>query len=124
MQVVLLRVGIDSGSGGIQGPLFKDGSFEFIPIVDGRGECQDTYGNTTGVHGRKLLDYFPDRLRGKRRDLSILILNSKLLLMATRRRESVGFSGSSPVLCLSSTLDWTSGLSTGMQVSISLAILK
>ena len=40
MQVVLLRVGIDTGSGGILGPLFSDGSFEYIPIPDcfaGRG---------------------------------------------------------------------------------------
>ena len=35
MQVVLLRVGIDTGSGGIHGPLFADGSFEYIPIPDG-----------------------------------------------------------------------------------------
>ena len=34
MQVILLRVGIDTGSGGIHGPLFKDGTFEYIPIQD------------------------------------------------------------------------------------------
>jgi Nucleotide modification associated domain 3 len=38
MQVVLLRVGIDSGRGGIQGPLLDDKSFEFIPIDDRRGD--------------------------------------------------------------------------------------
>ena len=35
-KVVLLRVGVDAGCGGIQGPLFKDRTFEFICIPDGR----------------------------------------------------------------------------------------
>lgn len=72
MHVVLLRVGIDSGTGGIQGPLFKDGSFEYIPIPDrysGKGVDERTYGNTVGRKGRKLIDYFPeprrDRLSGQ-----------------------------------------------------------
>jgi hypothetical protein len=71
MQVVLLRVGIDSGRGGIQGPLLKDGSFEFIPIDDRRGDCKQTYGNTRGTHGRILIEYFPERLREKLRDQPI-----------------------------------------------------
>ena len=29
-QVSLLRVGVDSGCGGTQGPLFDDGSFDFV----------------------------------------------------------------------------------------------
>lgn len=29
-QVVLLRVGIDAGCGGIQGPLLEKGTFEFM----------------------------------------------------------------------------------------------
>lgn len=63
MQVVLLRVGIDTGSGGIHGPLFSDGSFEYIPIPDsfrGKGVCKKTYGNTTGSRGRSLVEYFPE----------------------------------------------------------------
>lgn len=66
MQVVLLRVGIDTGSGGIHGPLFADGSFEFIPIPDsygGKGVDDRTYGNTRGRTGRLLVDYFPDSRR-------------------------------------------------------------
>jgi hypothetical protein len=59
MQVVLLRVGIDTGSGGIHGPLYKDGSFEYVPIPDGWGVDTRTYGNTKGRHGRFLIDYFP-----------------------------------------------------------------
>jgi hypothetical protein len=68
MQVVLLRVGIDTGSGGIHGPLFSDGSFEYIPIPDcygGKGVDNRTYGNTRGAAGRLLADYFPANYRQK-----------------------------------------------------------
>lgn len=66
MQVVLLRVGIDTGSGGILGPLFRDGSFEFIPIPDrfkGRGLDTRTYGNTRGRRRKRLVDYFHPKRR-------------------------------------------------------------
>ncbi|MBZ5697635.1 MAG: hypothetical protein LAN18_03715 [Acidobacteriia bacterium] len=65
MQVVLLRVGIDTGAGGIHGPLFKDGSFEYIPIPDGWNMDPRTYGNTKGRHGRSLVDYFLGSRRAK-----------------------------------------------------------
>jgi len=74
MQVVLLRVGIDSGDGGIQGPLFRDGSFELIPIPDrfrGRGADERTYGNTKGRHGCPMIEYFPTRLWEKMRKQSM-----------------------------------------------------
>jgi len=64
MEVVLLRVGIDSGAGEMQGPLFSDGSFELVPIPDRfhkLGENIATYGNTTCRSGRLLVDYFPRR---------------------------------------------------------------
>lgn len=68
MQVVLLRVGIDTGSGGIHGPLFADDSFEFIPIPDrfgGNGIDKRTYSNTFGKEGRKFVEYFPKSRREK-----------------------------------------------------------
>lgn len=65
MKVAVLRVGVDTGSGGIHGPLFEDGSFEFIPIPDGFGIDRRTYGNTTGRYGAKLIDFFPESLRLK-----------------------------------------------------------
>lgn len=74
MRVVLLRVGVDSGCGGIQGPLFRDGSFELIPIPDvycGRGVDRRTYGSTRGRHGRPLIEYFPPRLRRRLRNQSM-----------------------------------------------------
>jgi len=67
MQVVLLRVGIDSGCGGMQGPLLNDNQFEYIPIPDTfqkKGVDKRTYGNTKGRHARFLIDYFP---KGRRK---------------------------------------------------------
>ena len=61
-QVVLLRVGVDSGCGGIQGPLFDDGTFEFICIPAGRKDG-DTYGSRVGRYGRPWLDFFPESQR-------------------------------------------------------------
>ncbi len=66
MNVVLLRVGIDTGSGGMHAPLFVDGSFEFMPIPDGfsgTGVDERTYGNTLGRRGVPLSEYFPPRRR-------------------------------------------------------------
>jgi hypothetical protein len=66
MNVVLLRVGIDTGCGGMAGPLFSDGSFEFMLIDCDRNLKGRTYGNLSGRHGgRKLIEYFPERLQRK-----------------------------------------------------------
>src|SRR5438552_6797798 len=59
-QIVLLRVGVDAGCGGIQGPLFEDGTFEFICIPDRKRVSVHTYGNSVGRHGAPLVGYFPD----------------------------------------------------------------
>jgi hypothetical protein len=75
MQVVLLRVGIDTGSGGIHGPLYKDGTFEFVPISDKRnrfGVNLETYGNTRGaIHGKLLVEYFSDGRQDKAKSLCL-----------------------------------------------------
>jgi hypothetical protein len=71
MKVAMVRVGIDTGSGGIHGPLFRDGSFEYIPIPDGFGIDQRTYGNTVGRHGKLLIDYFPKSRQAKMMNQSI-----------------------------------------------------
>lgn len=64
-KAVLLRVGIDSGSGGIQGPLFKDGSFEFICIPDKKGVSIYKYGTCPRRDGTPHSDYFPASQRAK-----------------------------------------------------------
>jgi hypothetical protein len=61
MNVVLLRVGIDTGCGGMHSPLFHDGTFEFVPIPDSRGVDERTYGNSEGRAGRAFAEYFPKR---------------------------------------------------------------
>jgi hypothetical protein len=71
MRVALLRVGIDSGCGGIDGPLFSDRSFEYIPIPDSAGHDSRTYGNTMGRHGKVLINYFPSSRREAMADCSI-----------------------------------------------------
>ncbi len=62
-QVVLLRVGMDTGSGGMLGPIFADGRFEFIPIpTDNSSEAlKRTYANTQGRYGRRFIEYFPSK---------------------------------------------------------------
>lgn len=60
MKVAMLRIGIDTGSGGLHGPLFQDGSFDYIPIPDIFGIDERTYGNTTSLKERKLVEYFPE----------------------------------------------------------------
>jgi hypothetical protein len=62
-QVVLLRVGIDAGCGGIQGPLFEDGTFEFVCIPDNKGVSVHTYGNMVGRDGTTHVSYFPESRR-------------------------------------------------------------
>ncbi len=71
MNVALLRVGVDSGCGGTQGPLFADGTFEFVPIPDMKRVDERTYGNQAGRHGRPLVEYFPASRRAKMRDQSM-----------------------------------------------------
>jgi hypothetical protein len=75
MEVVLLRVGIDSAFGGIQGPLFQDTSFEFVPIPDRCGVNSKTYANTpaTKEKGKSLIEYFArkPRLQAKRAGMPI-----------------------------------------------------
>lgn len=68
MKVALLRVGIDSGSGGIDGPLFADGTFEYLPIPDSTGLDERTYGSEVGRYGRPLASYFPVRRQAAMRD--------------------------------------------------------
>jgi hypothetical protein len=58
-QMVLLRVGVDSGCGGIQGPLFADGTFDFVCIPDNKGTALETYGTILGRDHRPHVEYFP-----------------------------------------------------------------
>jgi hypothetical protein len=64
MNIAMIRIGVDAGCGGIQSPLFKDGSFEFIPIPENPDIISKyKYGSLIGRKGRPLADYFPPRRR-------------------------------------------------------------
>jgi len=64
MKALLLRVGIDKGSGGTYGPIFDDGSFEFVPIPETYRSCTAaTYGERIGRKGKPLSTYLPPALR-------------------------------------------------------------
>lgn len=67
MKIFLLRVGVDIGTDRIHGPLFEDGTFEYIPIHDDRALPDKKYGDTVGRHGRMLVDFFP---QGRRETMS------------------------------------------------------
>ena len=71
MHVVLLRVGIDSGCGGMQGPLLNNNHFEYIPIPDKFGIDKRTYSNVRGRYGKYLIDYFSKGRRKKMAKQSI-----------------------------------------------------
>lgn len=71
MKVALLRVGIDSGSGGMDGPLFFDGSFQYIPIPDSTGLDERTYGNQSTPDGWQLVQFFPPARRASMSEQSI-----------------------------------------------------
>ncbi len=65
MKGVLVRVGIDLGTGGMLGPIFEDGTFEFIPFPDHPAEMPveetQTYWHLPGIHGGVLANYLPPR---------------------------------------------------------------
>lgn len=125
MQVVLLRVGIDTGAGGIHGPLFKNGSFEYIPIPDGWGVDSRTYGNTRGKRGCALVDYFPvPAVRKYSSRPSTSILSSRRIRMETRRYPNRLFANSLEEICWSSTADWRAGVSSVSRRCTLLVTLK
>lgn len=70
-RVVLLRVGMDSGEGGIQGPLLKNGQFDYLPITDDSSKNPRKYGNTKGRYGTLLINYWPESMRNRYRGTSI-----------------------------------------------------
>lgn len=68
VKALLLRVGIDKGTDGALGPIFKDGSFEYVPISEGDyGSTENrTYRNTIGRHGLPLSAYLPKAIENRK----------------------------------------------------------
>jgi len=64
MKGLLLRVGIDKGSGGCLAPIFKDSSFEFIPIPEFRATSESrVYANMEGITGQRIIDFVPKKIQ-------------------------------------------------------------
>lgn len=63
---LLLRVGIDSGCGGTVGPIFTDGTFEYVPIPES-SECVSLrslyFRDLPARHGGTLSQYVPAKYR-------------------------------------------------------------
>jgi len=69
MKGMLIRVGIDTGAGGTLGPIFDDGTFEFIPIPEDPPSKDDPrwlkYRELPARSRGVLADYLPEGLQGK-----------------------------------------------------------
>jgi hypothetical protein len=62
MKGLLLRVGIDKGTGGCLGPIFPDGTFEYIPIPETHPTSEnDVYIKMKGRYGRALTEFMPEK---------------------------------------------------------------
>ncbi|WP_248895378.1 hypothetical protein [Haloplanus halobius] len=58
MQALLLRVGLDYGTGGGLAPIYDDGTFEYIPIPESYETTQQqTFGGVTTRDGRPYAEY-------------------------------------------------------------------
>jgi hypothetical protein len=65
-KVLLLRIGIDSGCGGTLGPIFSDGSFEYVPIPESPQYVSPRsvyFKDLSARHGGTLAQYVPRRYR-------------------------------------------------------------
>lgn len=65
---MLLRVGIDKSSDGVLGPIFFDGSFEYIPLSekDDKTIEKRTYEDLVGLRGNQLSKYLPGNVAIRR----------------------------------------------------------
>ncbi len=62
-KALLLRVGIDRGTGGALSPIFPGGAFEYVPIPERkRTRNHRSYATLLGRHGGPLADYLPRKL--------------------------------------------------------------
>ncbi|MBI2987390.1 MAG: hypothetical protein HYY45_11540 [Deltaproteobacteria bacterium] len=65
-KVLLLRIGIDSGCGGALGPIFADGTFEYVPIPESPQYVSPRsvyFKDLPACHGGTLAQYVPRRYR-------------------------------------------------------------
>jgi len=110
VNVVLLRVGIDTACGGIHSPLFFDGTFEFVPIPDAGGLDERTYGNSKGKVGRPFAEYFPKRRKEKARSQAMHVdPEFESFTYGDPTPPKRNLAQLKPVTCLSFTPEWRDG---------------
>jgi hypothetical protein len=64
MKILLLRVGIDTGTGRSLGPIFEDGSFEYVPIPEGQPTTEKrTFAHLRGRSRAMLKEFVHPRYR-------------------------------------------------------------
>ncbi|MDE2166749.1 MAG: hypothetical protein KGJ66_10500 [Alphaproteobacteria bacterium] len=64
-KALLLRVGIDRGTGGALAPIFANGTFEYVPIPEECGtNSTDTYATLRARDGGSVARFLPARLAG------------------------------------------------------------
>lgn len=65
---MLLRVGIDKSSDGVLGPIFYDGSFEYIPLSEKDDKTIETkkYNEIVGLKGYPLSAYLPEKIANRK----------------------------------------------------------
>ena len=62
-KALLLRVGIDRGTGGMLSPIFADGSFEYVPIPEAEpSRCSKSFASLPARHGGTLAAFVPPRV--------------------------------------------------------------
>ncbi len=68
MKAMLLRVGIDKGSDGILAPLFKDGTFLYIPLSEKDPETEEkrTFQDLEDSKGHRLSQYLPEKVLNRK----------------------------------------------------------
>jgi hypothetical protein len=64
MKSLLLRVGIDLGTGGCLAPIYRDRTFEFIPIPECRATSESkVYANMDGITGKPIGELVPKKIK-------------------------------------------------------------
>ena len=68
MQALFLRIGIDKGTDGCLAPIFKDLSFEYIPLseTDKQTDEKRTYRNVIGRKGKSMAAYLPEKVKSRK----------------------------------------------------------
>lgn len=88
-KALLLRVGMDRGTGGGLGPIFRDATFEYVPIPE-QGSTLDRRTYATLQGGDTAGPWLTTCRAGFARCIRMLIPTSRLRPTVTRRRASAG----------------------------------